>query len=50
MVRRFTASHAFRQAGTYNVKVILRRNDRTIATTSTSVTVRPGAGDMTSLE
>jgi hypothetical protein len=50
MVRRFTASHAFRQAGTYHVKVILRRNDRTIATTSTSITVRAGAGDMTSVD
>jgi hypothetical protein len=48
MQRRFTAQHAYRHAGTYNVKVTLRRNDRSIASTSTSITVRPGVGDMTS--
>lgn len=46
--RRFVAEHAYRRAGTYNVKVTLRRNDRPIARTTTSVTVRPGAGDRTS--
>ena len=44
--RRFTAQHAYRNAGTYNVKVTLRRNNRSVASTSTSVTVRPGVGDV----
>ena len=46
--RRFTAQHAYRNAGTYTVKVTLRRNNRAVASTSTSVTVRPGAGDVAS--
>ena len=48
--RRFTAQHAYRRAGNYNVKVILRWNSRQVAAASTSVTVRPGAGDMTSID
>jgi hypothetical protein len=44
--RRFTAHHAFRQAGTYNVKITMRRADRPLAVASAVVTVRPGLGDM----
>src|SRR5688500_6706807 len=44
--RRFTANHAYRQAGTYNVKLTMRRADRSLAVASVVVTVRPGLGDM----
>src|SRR6185503_2606647 len=43
--RRFTAQHAFRQAGTYNVKVTMRKANRSVAVATATVTVRPGAGD-----
>jgi hypothetical protein len=46
--RRFTAEHAFRQAGTYNVKVTMRKANRSIAVATATVTVHAGAGDMTS--
>jgi len=46
--RRYTNTHAFRQAGTYNVKVTLRKANRSIAVAATTVTVRPGLGDFTS--
>ena len=48
--RRFTANHAYRQAGTYNVKITMRRAERPLAVASATVTVRPGLGDMSSLE
>ena len=38
--RRFTAEHAFRRPGTYNVTVRLKRSDRSIAVASTTVHVR----------
>jgi hypothetical protein len=44
--RRFTAEHVFRRAGVYNVKVSLRRSDRTVAVASTTVHVRGGLGDL----
>lgn len=44
--RRFTAHRAYRSAGTYNVKMTMRRADRSLAVASTVVTVRPGLGDM----
>jgi PKD repeat protein len=47
--RRYTATHAFRQAGNYNVKVTLRKANRTIAVGTASVSVRAGAGDFASL-
>ena len=50
MERRFTANHAYRQAGTYNVKITMRRAERPLAVASATVTVRPGLGDMSSLE
>lgn len=43
--RRFTAQHAFRQAGTYNVKVTMRKANRPVAVATATVTVRAGAGD-----
>ena len=45
--RRFTAEHDYRKAGVYNVKVTMRRTNRSIATASARVTVRPGLGDPT---
>lgn len=45
--RRFTANHAYRQAGTYTVKITMRRAERPVAVAQTTVTVRPGLGDMT---
>jgi hypothetical protein len=48
--RRFTAEHDFRTAGIYSVKVTMRKAARTIATTSVRVTVRPGLGDLTTME
>lgn len=48
--RRFTANHAYRSAGTYNVKVTMRRAERPLAVASAVITVRPGVGDMTSTD
>lgn len=48
--RRFTAQHAYRRAGDYTVKIIMRHNSRQVAAASVTVTVRPGAGDMTSID
>ena len=45
MERRFTAEHAFRRAGTYNVKVTMRRANKPLAMATATVTVHPGAGD-----
>ena len=45
--RRFTADHQYNKAGVYNVKVTMRRANRTIVTQSVRVTVRPGLGDPT---
>ena len=44
--RRFSNTHAYRTAGTYNVKVTIRRAERPIAVASATVTVRPGLGDL----
>ena len=46
--RRFTAHHAYRTAGTYNVKMTMRRAHRPVAVATTVITVRPGLGDMSS--
>ena len=43
--RRFTAEHAYRQAGNYNVKVTMRRASKAFAVATVSVTVRAGGGD-----
>ena len=50
LARRFTANHAYRQAGTYTVKITMRRAERAVAVAQTTVTVRPGLADMTSAE
>ena len=43
--RRYTASHEFRRAGTYNVKLTMRKADKPIAQQTVKVTVRAGLGD-----
>ena len=45
--RRFTADHQYNKAGVYNVKVTMRRANRTMASQSVRVTVRPCLGDPT---
>ncbi len=50
LARRFTANHAYRQAGTYNVKITMRHAARPLAVASATVTVRPGLGDMSSID
>src|SRR5262245_57903848 len=45
MERRFTATHLYKNAGSYLVKVTLSKASRTIATQSVRVTIRPGLGD-----
>jgi hypothetical protein len=45
--RRYTANHAYRQAGTYTVRITMRQAERSVAVAQTTVTVRPGLGDMT---
>lgn len=44
--RRFTAAHAFRRAGNYNIKVTMRKANRPLAIATATVSVRPGAGDL----
>jgi hypothetical protein len=43
--RRFTANHAYRQAGNYNVKITMRHASRALAVATALITVRPGLGD-----
>lgn len=43
--RRFTADHEYPKAGIYVVKATMRRANRTLASATVKVTVRPGAGD-----
>jgi hypothetical protein len=45
--RRYTADHEYRRAGVYNVKLTMRRADRSLAAASVRVTLRPGLGDRT---
>jgi hypothetical protein len=45
--RRFTAEHEYRRAGLYNIKITMRRANRSLAASSIRVTVRPGLGDRT---
>ena len=42
---RFTAEHAYRRAGVYQVKLRLKRADRSLAVASTTIHVRSGLGD-----
>jgi PKD repeat protein len=43
--RRFTASHQYRQAGIYMVKLTLRRGEKPLAVQTVKVTVKAGLGD-----
>jgi len=45
--RRFTASHEFKRAGTYEVSLTMRRADDAFAKSKVKVTVRAGLGDPT---
>jgi hypothetical protein len=44
MERRFTAEHAYRAAGVYQVTVKLKRSDRSVAVASTTIHVQGGLG------
>ena len=44
MERRFTAEHAYRAPGVYNVTLRLKRSDKAIAIASTTIHVRGGLG------
>jgi hypothetical protein len=46
LVRRFTAQHGYRHAGDYEIKVTLRRANRSLAVASARVNVRPGLGEV----
>jgi hypothetical protein len=43
--RRFTADHEYRKAGEYRIKATMRRANRTLASATVKVTVRPGLAD-----
>ncbi len=43
--RRFTANHVFQRAGTYKVKVTLRKTGRDMLSQSLMLTIRAGLGD-----
>ena len=43
--RFFTADHVYRQAGSYHVKITMKRAGRTLAVATSRVNVRPGLGD-----
>src|SRR5262245_26690570 len=43
--RFFSADHVYRQAGSYNVKITMKRAGRTVAAATSRVEVRPGLGD-----
>jgi PKD repeat protein len=45
--RRYTASHEYRRAGIYNVKLTMRRGDKPLAAQTVKVTVKAGAMDPT---
>ena len=40
--RRFTAQHVFNMAGNFKIRLILKRNDKTLVATNTQVRIRPG--------
>ncbi len=43
--RRYTAEHEYKVSGYYDVKVTMRRGDRTLAVQAIKLTVRPGMGE-----
>lgn len=48
--RRFTAEHGYRSAGTYTVKLTMRRASRRLAVATATVNVRPGFRDASFME
>jgi len=44
--RRFSVRHLFRRGGEYHITFRLKQHDRTVATSSTVVQVRPGLGEI----
>lgn len=44
--RRFTAEHVYRTAGDYRIQFRLKKKNKSVASATTSVKIRPGAGDM----
>jgi hypothetical protein len=50
MDRRFTAEHAYRRAGVYNVKVTLKPVDRSVAAATTTVHVLSAFSDLGGFE
>ena len=44
--RRYSAFHVFEYAGRYNVSLRLKRNNRVLVASNTSIQVRPGARDV----
>ncbi len=47
MERRFVTHHVFVESGIYQTRITLRKSDRTIATRTIELTVRPGLGERT---
>jgi hypothetical protein len=45
--RRFTTEHEYRRAGVYNIKVTMRRANRSLVVSRVNVTVKPGFADRT---
>jgi len=45
--RRFVTHHVFVESGIYETRVTLRKSEKTIATRSIELTVRPGLGERT---
>jgi hypothetical protein len=43
--RRYSIEHHYKRAGNYDIKVTLRRSNRTVMKASGRLTVRPGASD-----
>ncbi|HET7698906.1 MAG TPA: hypothetical protein VFK57_24520 [Vicinamibacterales bacterium] len=44
--RRFTADHVYRTAGEYRIQFRLKKKNKSVASASTSVRIRPGLGDI----
>ena len=44
--RRFTADHVYRTSGEYRVVFRLKKKNKTVASATTSVRIRPGIGDI----
>lgn len=40
--RRFTAQHVFNSPGNFKIRLILKRNDKTLVATNTQLRIRPG--------